>query len=290
MATVISEHYTAMCRHLNQLERALQKTPHRAAKVTTIPGVPRGREEEAVTTIVVSEHSGADAISSAARCYQDLHIHPNFSQKAARRTPGVLWFSPSLSRGTGEIVELVQRINEAKSSIEEHIVSNYDTRQARFEALRAECPGIMTLHLYRQIRCYTEGSVSSVRFFWQRKDVLVKPKKAELERRIREDLEHYSERHKLPLEQLLAKVVATPESQLRVRRPVKVQPAANLMLGRSVRTINAPMPIIVIQDAEVKIKLLGDFDASVHRKGRSDRRASEVLGTFGGNTIEAFSE
>lgn len=107
MTTVISEHYTAMCRHLNQLERALQKTPHRAAKVTTIPGVPRGREEEAVTTIVVSEHSGADAISSAARCYQDLHIHPNFSQKSARRTPGVLWFSPSLSRRTGEIVELV---------------------------------------------------------------------------------------------------------------------------------------------------------------------------------------
>ena len=59
---------------------------------------------------------------------------------------------------TDELRQLVDRINTAKAGIETFIVSSYGTRQERFEALRAECPGVMTLHLYRQIRCYAEGT------------------------------------------------------------------------------------------------------------------------------------
>ncbi|WP_338885845.1 DNA replication terminus site-binding protein [Xenorhabdus sp. TH1] len=36
---------------------------------------------------------------------------------------------------------LVKHINADKAGIEEFVVSTYQTRQERFEALRAECPG-----------------------------------------------------------------------------------------------------------------------------------------------------
>lgn len=48
------------------------------------------------------------------------------------------------------------------------------------------------------------------------------------------------------------------------------------------------MPLIVLQDKDVQLKLLRNFDASEQRKTQSDKAASEILGTFGGVTIESF--
>ena len=48
------------------------------------------------------------------------------------------------------------------------------------------------------------------------------------------------------------------------------------------------MPLIVLGDEDVQLKLLRNFDASEQRKTRSDKAASEILGTFGGVTIESF--
>ncbi len=42
------------------------------------------------------------------------------------------------------------------------------------------------------------------------------------------------------------------------------------------------MPLIVLEDKDVQLKLLRNFDASEQRKTRSDKAASEILGTFGG--------
>lgn len=42
------------------------------------------------------------------------------------------------------------------------------------------------------------------------------------------------------------------------------------------------------RDKDVQLKLLRNFDASEQRKTRSDKAASEILGTFGGVTIESF--
>jgi DNA replication terminus site-binding protein len=48
------------------------------------------------------------------------------------------------------------------------------------------------------------------------------------------------------------------------------------------------MPLLVLQDDDLTIKPLADFDASSQRKTRSDRSASTSLGTFAGVTIEAL--
>lgn len=71
-------------------------------------------------------------------------------------------------------------------------------------------------------------------------------------------------------------------------KEVKVQPVANVMAAGVLKTVTAPMPLIVLEDKDVQLKLLRNFDASEQRKTRSDKAASEILGTFGGVTIESF--
>jgi DNA replication terminus site-binding protein len=128
-----------------------------------------------------------------------------------------------------------------------------------------------------------------VRFSWQRKDALVTPDKPDLMRRIAEEIEHSSITTHFSLNQLLMAISATPEHRLRLRRPVRVQPVANIRTDRETKTVTAPMPILILQDSDLLIKPLADFDASVRRKARSDRSVSVVLGTFAGVTVEALS-
>lgn len=286
----ISEQYTAITRDLDRLTTLIRRLPHRDARVAAITPTAKGSESEPTTSIVVLEQTGSDALELAADCYRDLHILPQLSQKSARRTVGVLWLSPSQigAATTGELRQLVERINTAKAGIEEFVVSNYASRQERFEALRAECPGVMTLHLYRQIRCYSEGDVDSIRFTWQQKDSLKKPAKDELMLRIKVELEKAGPDHRPPLEALLSKIGSTPEQSLRERREVKVQPVANIMAGGELKTVTAPMPLLLLQDAEARIKTLRTFDPTAQRKTRSDRVESRVIGTFHGVSIEAF--
>tara|TARA_R110000850_G_scaffold6634_3_gene25575 strand:- start:922 stop:1791 length:870 start_codon:yes stop_codon:yes gene_type:complete len=286
--TVISEQFDAMHRDIRALNNILKRTRPMAALAYPLPNTPKGMEGEPVKTIPVREHTGEEAVSLAAACYQDLHINPSYSQKVARRTVGAIWLSPLRDASALEIPDLVERINAAKTAIEEYVIGTFSTRQERFEALRAECPGIMTMHLYRHIRCFSHEKVLSVRFTWQRKDSLSKPVKNDLVRRISEELERSGPDYRLPLEQLLSRLDRVPESSLRVRRQVRVQPVANIRVGDGLKTVTAPMPLLFIQEQPIKHKALAEFRAEDQRKTRSDKVAAEILGTFGGVTIEAF--
>lgn len=286
----IYQQYSSLSQGLNHLSSIITHIPPRYARVAVIPPTPKGLENKPVTKIVLTEQTSHEAIELAARCYRDLHINSDYSQKSARRTVGVLWFSPTRIGIADEIIATVERINAAKANIENYIVSTYSTRQERFEALRADCPGVMTLHLYRQIRCYSHGDIDSIRFTWQQKDSLKIPAKEALLQRIREEMDRSGPDVKGPLEQLIQKIISTPETRLRERKKVKIQPAANIMAAGMLKTVTAPMPLIVIQDKELDIKMLHNFDASEQRKTRSDKAASEVLGTFRGITIEAFQK
>lgn len=288
--TVISEQFDAMSRDIQALNRILKRARPKTALAYPIPNTPKGMENEPVKTIPVCEHTGREAVSLATACYQDLHINPGYSQKVARRTVGVIWLSPLQDPSALEVPELVESINSAKTAIEEYVIGTFNTRQERFEALRAECPGIMTMHLYRHIRCFAHENVLSVRFSWQRKDSLSKPVKNDLLRRISEELERSGPDYQLPLEQLITKIDRVPEQMLRVRRQVRVQPVANIRIGNGLRTVTAPMPLIFVQEKPIKHKALAEFRSEEQRKTRSDKVAAEILGTFGGVTIEAFPE
>ncbi|WP_373276830.1 hypothetical protein [Edwardsiella tarda] len=67
-----------------------------------------------------------------------------------------------------------------------------------------------------------------------------------------------------------------------------MQPVANIMAAGALKTVTAPLPIIVIQDNPLKIGMLRDFDASEQRRTRSDKTSSTLLGMFAGVAIEAI--
>lgn len=113
----ISEQFSAMCRDLTNLSSIIKRLPPRYAKVAAIPPTRKGMENERINNIVVTEQIGREALELAAHSYKDLHINPDYSQKSARRTVGVLWFSPSKVGLAAEIAATVDRINAAKAGI-----------------------------------------------------------------------------------------------------------------------------------------------------------------------------
>lgn len=273
---------------LQQLAWQMNDAPVQSAIVSPLPPVPRGQENEPILSIRPKPVVGQAAIDAALACYQDLHNRPEYSHKAARRTVGALWYSPAVaSTNPKGISDAVERINSTKLTMQNWIRLHAPDRTARTNLIREVCPGVMTLSLYRQLRCLNHADVTKVHFSWQRKDALVVPDKEALLKRIDTEMERAQDKYLLPLAQLKDQIHQAPAAALRVRRAVKVQPVANLFFKAApVQTVTAPMPLIVIQREEPVIKTLHSFDATKPRKERADRAESQILGTLNGTTIE----
>lgn len=271
--------------NLSRLNKLLTSTMPSMAIVSRIPPVHKGNEHEVIKLIMPEHHSGMAAMKLAGEGYMDLHIKHPYSQKSARRYVGVIHLLPS-NPNSAEIVQLIHSINKGKADIEELVITENETRQARFKAIHDNCPGVMTKHLYRQIHCLVDADVKSVKFSWQRKDALHQPDKAALLTQMIKELERANPENELPLTQLIKKVASVPDMALRIRRDVKVQPAANVVKLSGQKTITGPLPIIVVQDEPFKAGQIASFVAAVERKQRSDKQSSTILGTFTGRQIE----
>src|SRR5690554_2201636 len=150
----------------------IKTVPPKAAVAAAVAPLLKGDVAHPDDDIPLQPVSGREAVLLAAHSYRDLHIHPDYCQQTARRTIGVLWYSPAQNALLDEVPLIVERINAAKSNIQRYITQTFPTRGERFEALRDSCPGVMTMHLYRHIRCISSGEVRAIRFSWLRKDRL----------------------------------------------------------------------------------------------------------------------
>ena len=291
---ILKEHYSELCEQLNRLQFLITELVPQQAVVAQIPHLNKGQEHEPLNSIVPMIHTDRSAVELAAKAYQDLHIIAGLSQKSARRMPGVLFFDSSKTPGADEIAACVKAINTAKLAIKDYVVSNFSTASARFEILKQACPGVMTVHLYRLIRCYQDEGVKSVRFTWLQQQALLYPDKDKLLKRINLALEqstsaNYSE----ILANLLLAVSTVSPGSIRIRRQVKVQPVANItQWSGAAGPVTAPLPIIILQDTVPSIKIIGEFDAQLasQRKTRSDKLDAELLGYFQGETLEYVSK
>ena len=283
--TDIKSLFEQLTENLYQLERLLSATQPVQALVSRIPAVIKGQEQAVINHIIPELTTDLLAMKLAAEAFKDIHIKHPFSQKSARRYVGVIHLHPD-HPNTGKIVEQINIINATKAEIEYAVVSENETRQARFSAIHDNCPGVMTVHLYRKKHCLENEYVKSLRFSWQRKDSLHQPNKADLLAQIKNEQERATPDNKLALTQLYQKIATTPESELRIRRSVKVQPAANIVRATGLKTVTAPLPIIIVQKEAIEANEVSEFIASQVRKQRSDKYRNTVLGTFTGRTIE----
>jgi DNA replication terminus site-binding protein len=298
---------------LERLDALLHQNKPVQAFVSTIPPVLKGHETDPVEIIEPELVTGLDAVGIAGTAYRDLKITPPWSQKSTRRYVGVIQFSPS-HPNSAETVELVRIINQNKAALERVITDTYPTRSLRFAAIREFAHGVMTKHLYRQILCFDQQQLRSVRFSWTRKDTVIKGdpgKIAALMENIQAAYATASEDAKLPLEQLMQNIPMVKPNNLRIRYPVKVQPCANIVSTAPIdsnrisrpdqvttegslttkgymKTYNAPLPILVFQDDPITAEPIGQYSAKVaaSRKPRADKLPVQLVGTFAGIQIE----
>lgn len=289
----LKQTFSSLTDDLRSLRELVESSSPRFACVSFIPHVRRGEENHPVSFLETAQHYGRDAIELAGKAWNDLYIRQDFSQKAARRTAGVLWYQPDGSNDTEELIRLLTAINNTKAAIEGYIVGTFSTRSARFEALHNACAGVMTLHLYRQIRWWNNANIAAVRFCWQEKESLFTPDKTELLMRMGRDGES-SHNLAAPMDILYKKVVSVPPERLRIRRRIREQPVANVTFNQgtdlpmALKTVTATMPFIVIQHQRPEFKMLDSFSVAQRegRRKRSDRAKTEIIGTFHGESIE----
>ena len=291
---ILKQHYNELREQLNRLQFLITELRPQQALIAQIPPLSKSQEHEPIHAIVPIIHSDRSAIELAAKVYNDLHIIAGLSQKSARRTPGALYFDTRTMRGAEDIAQCVSAINTAKLAIKDYVVSNFSGATARFEILKQACPGVMTVHLYRLIRCYHQQDLKSVRFTWLQQQALLYPDKNKLLQRIHLALEQSSNPdYSNNLETLLRLVSDVPQGNLRIRRQVKVQPVANITHhSGAAGPVTAPLPIIILQDTPVQIKIIGEFDAHTasQRKTRSDKLNANLLGYFQGEALEHVSK
>lgn len=286
----LKQHYNDLCEQLNQLQYLLTKQPAHYATAAYIQPLTKKQEHEPLTLIEPVTYTDSDAVELAMKAYKDLHTVVGFSQKSARRTPGVIWFDTRDTHKTAEIVDCITAINTSKMAIKDYVVSNFNGASARFEVLKQACPGVMTVHLYRLIRCYHAQGIRSVRFTWAQQQALVYPDKDKLAHKIQQAIEQSSNADYIANMTTLLKLISeAPYGRIRIRRQVKVQPVANItQYNGAAGPVTAPLPIIILQDQQPIVKSIGDFSADVaaQRKKRSDTLDTVVLGVFQGETIE----
>lgn len=298
---------------LEKLDALLQQNKPLQACVSRIPPVMKGHETDPVEIIEPEPFHDLDAVVLAGAAYRDLLITAPWSQKATRRYVGVIRFSPAHS-ASRETVAVVQQLNHDKATLEQLITDTYPTRSLRFRAIRECAHGVMTKHLYRQILCFDEQEIQSIRFSWQRKDTVIKAgqaKIAELMEQIHAAYLCASEDAQVPLKQLMENIPMVNLEQLRIRYPVKVQPCANVvsaippvanriarrsqeitegsLTGKGyMKTYNAPLPLLVFQDEPIQSATIGQFNAkaAAARQPRSDKAPVQLVGTFAGIRIE----
>ncbi|PKH06131.1 DNA replication terminus site-binding protein [Moritella sp. Urea-trap-13] len=283
--TDIKSLFDQLTANLQQLEKLLATTKPVQALVSRIPAVLKGQEQAVINQIIPELATDMLAMKLTAEAFKDIHIKHPFSQKSARRYVGIIHLHPE-HKNSAKIVTQISAINTIKANIEQAVVSENDTRQTRFSAIHDNCPGVMTVHLYRKIHCLENEGVKSVRFSWQRKDSLHQPDKIKLLGEINAEIDRATPDNQLALTQLHQKIATTAEPELRIRRPVKVQPAANIVRVTGLKTVTAPLPIIVVQEQPIEANAVAEFIASQMRKQRSDKRKNVILGTFSGKTIE----
>ncbi|MFL9591829.1 DNA replication terminus site-binding protein [Aeromonas schubertii] len=265
---------------LVELGQALTQAPLKMARVHPLPPVPEGGEEDPIVRIEVATLEGEEARAAAIAAFGEHTLRPGCSTKSTLRLPGLLHY-PAAAAVT--LAPLIERINCLKGLFQEE-VQQAGERDDKFQLVHQALPGTITLQVYRQLPLYC-GELLAIGFTWADKQAIRKLGRQEviamLERSKgyvpaiigKEEWIGRVEREIVDVKRL------PPGAELRIRRPVKTHPMANLRWGdreSAKQQVKASLPLIVCSDAPLKAKPLGDYP-NKPRQPRNDRRGAERL-------------
>ncbi|TKI05676.1 DNA replication terminus site-binding protein [Martelella alba] len=252
----LNDSFTTMQARLTELRALLEQTPLLIGRVFELPETEKGREHDAVTTIPVLQHLGADALARGLNHFQRLfifHQNQNSSAKAAIRLPGALCFDvepASLER----ISAVVNEINRVKAEFNRIITVEAALPPAqRFEFVHNQLRGLKTLSAYRGLQIIIDPW--SVRFGWANKHIIKNLTRADVLSMLKKSLEAGRAVPPYDKTQWREKILQEwdvigklpPDIPLKIKRPVKVQPIARVWYQERQRQIQyaCPSPLLV---------------------------------------------
>lgn len=300
MNNSIAHQFNYLQRLLAQLEIQMLRQPCASAQTYAIPPTKPKDEHKPVTSITPHTLSGRNAVLKTIECYKDLHLISGLSKKYTRQTFGHCFYPTVHSEALGSttdhlntLIDLVHEINNTKKQIRQYITENYPTRNARFQAMKEQCPATMTLHIYRNIKIFINEDIKAINYTWVNQDDLKRTTRAQLIEQINKLIETSDNSTYInTMNQLASSINSIPDDKLRLRRAIsRPQPCVNITyLGNKKATMtHVPMPIVVIQQTmPTQSKPVKPYELK-ERKTRSDRLKTSVLTTLNGFKVEVLN-
>ena len=248
--------------HINQLVAEIKDADVKKASFYALPKATKEDEKVAPEEIQVKKYEGEQALKFCLQAYQDLFLQDKASGKLVQRYPGLLLINDRHNN----IKSRLQAVNKAKDEFKKAILE-IENNDARFEAVHAAVPDLLTLAAYRKIHFESETPYS-VRFTWMKKHATkVLSKKVALEMLNRSS--NYANPRMIDQEQWLQLVeqekyrVASlaEDTKLRIRRPTRVTPEVNVRFSAQNRYhVSAALPFIILNpNPETKLGELSNY-------------------------------
>jgi len=245
------------------------------AHVFEMPEILPGEEHQPITYIPVTGIYGKAAQQMAIGAFSRFYGHAGAATKTPYRLPGILQY-----QGNGELIrEQVQHINALKDKFKV-LVQSIGGRTQKFETLHALFPMLITLQVYRHIKCIHRRP-TSVRFIWAHKSVVTKVTRDQIIELLIQQ-QQQPPQHLLNSEEWRRHVTReindvsqlAPDTPLRLRRDVKVQPLVNVQYSGKQQPLTAPLPLILVTDdmAPVAVGPLADYDSEQPRHRPQPRK------------------
>ncbi|MHB2055499.1 DNA replication terminus site-binding protein [Pantoea dispersa] len=262
-------------RELTALRASVEQQPLLLARVFSLPEIEKGKEHDEINRIAVTQHLGKRAREMALAHYCRLfmqHQSEKLSTKAAVRLPGALCIEADEAASQG-LEQQVTTINTLKQRLEQLItVDSGLPSEARFEFVHQHLRGLITLNAYRSVTLLQ--APDTLRFGWANKNIIKKVTReaivGQLERSLKANRaqapwtrEQWAEK----VQQELERVRSLPDgAQLKIKRPVKVQPIARLWRASEKKQLQlaCPSPLLVLCRDRTQVPTLGellDYDA-----------------------------